>query len=50
MERIVGALPKHALQTRVDAALAAVAPAAPAAQGAGTNGGAGGAETDAAKE
>ena len=32
VERIVGALPKQALQTRVDAALAAHAPAAPAAE------------------
>src|SRR5688572_187023 len=38
VERIVGAVPKHALQTRVDAALAAIAPAATAAGGAATNG------------
>ena len=40
VERIVGAVPKHALQTRVDAALAAIAPAAPAgANGAGVEAG-----------
>ena len=48
VERIVGALPKHALQTRVDAALAAIAPAAPAPEGAATNGGAEAAETSVA--
>jgi thioredoxin 1 len=37
VERIVGALPKHALQARVDAALAAYAPP-PAAEAGATNG------------
>ena len=40
VERIVGALPKQALQSRVDAALAAYAPApAASAEGVSTNGG-----------
>jgi len=41
VERIVGALPKQALQTRVDAALAAYAPAAPATEDAAINGASG---------